>query len=63
MNLNIGIIGSGTMGSGIAQVAALVDCTVNIFDLNGEALIKAKSKLEKILNRLIEILVRFLPNS
>ena len=54
MKLNIGIIGSGTMGSGIAQVAALADCKVNIFDLNGEALIKAESKLEKILNRLID---------
>jgi len=54
MKLNIGIIGSGTMGSGIAQVAAASGCKVNIFDLNGEALIKAESKLEKILNRLIE---------
>ena len=42
------------MGSGIAQVAAASGCKVNIFDLNGEALIKAESKLEKILNRLIE---------
>ena len=31
---NIGIIGSGAMGSGIAQVAAMADCKVWIFDVN-----------------------------
>ncbi|WP_327017916.1 3-hydroxyacyl-CoA dehydrogenase NAD-binding domain-containing protein [Croceibacter atlanticus] len=51
---NVGIIGAGTMGSGIAQVAATVDCKVKIFDLNQDALDKAKTALEKILNRLIE---------
>ncbi len=51
---NVGIIGAGTMGSGIAQVAATADCKVKIFDLNQEALDKAKTALEKILNRLIE---------
>lgn len=54
MKLNVGIIGAGTMGSGIAQVAATTGCNVKIFDLNGEALLKAESKLDKILNRLIE---------
>jgi len=51
---NVGIIGAGTMGSGIAQVAATADCKVKLFDLNQEALDKAKVALEKILNRLIE---------
>ncbi|WP_341200202.1 3-hydroxyacyl-CoA dehydrogenase NAD-binding domain-containing protein [Croceibacter atlanticus] len=51
---NVGIIGAGTMGSGIAQVAATADCKVKLFDLNQEALDKAKAALEKILNRLIE---------
>ena len=51
---NVGIIGAGTMGSGIAQVAATADCKVKIFDLNQDALDKAKTALEKILNRLIE---------
>lgn len=50
----VGIIGAGTMGSGIAQVAATADCKVKLFDLNQEALDKAKAALEKILNRLIE---------
>ncbi|MBT8259826.1 MAG: 3-hydroxybutyryl-CoA dehydrogenase, partial [Bacteroidia bacterium] len=54
MEINVGIIGAGTMGSGIAQVAATSGCKVNVFDLNGEALLKAESKLDKILNRLIE---------
>ena len=51
---NIGIIGSGTMGAGIAQVAATAGCSVKLFDLNQDALEKSKSKLDKILNRLIE---------
>lgn len=52
--MNIGIIGSGTMGSGIAQVAATADCNVKLYDTNQAALDKAKTSLEKILNRLIE---------
>ncbi len=50
----VGIIGSGTMGSGIAQVAATSGCIVKLYDTNEVALKKAKSSLEKILNRLIE---------
>ncbi|WP_179344122.1 3-hydroxyacyl-CoA dehydrogenase NAD-binding domain-containing protein [Winogradskyella ursingii] len=52
--MNIGIIGSGTMGSGIAQVAATANCKVKLYDTNQAALDKAKASLEKILNRLIE---------
>ncbi|MUU78891.1 3-hydroxyacyl-CoA dehydrogenase NAD-binding domain-containing protein [Winogradskyella endarachnes] len=52
--MNIGIIGSGTMGSGIAQVAATAGCCVKLYDTNHAALDKAKASLEKILNRLIE---------
>jgi 3-hydroxybutyryl-CoA dehydrogenase len=52
--MNIAIIGSGTMGSGIAQVAATAECRVKIYDTKKEALEKAKLSLEKILNRLIE---------
>ncbi|WP_299147547.1 3-hydroxyacyl-CoA dehydrogenase NAD-binding domain-containing protein [uncultured Dokdonia sp.] len=51
---NIGIIGAGTMGSGIAQVAATAGCAVKLFDVNQEALDKAKAALEKVLQRLIE---------
>lgn len=52
--MNVGIIGSGTMGSGIAQVAATSGCKVKLYDTNQAALDKAQSSLEKILTRLIE---------
>ena len=52
--MKVAVIGSGTMGSGIAQVAATSGCQVKLFDLNNEALIKSKISLEKVLNRLIE---------
>lgn len=52
--MNIGIIGSGTMGSGIAQVAATANCKVKLYDANQKALNKAENSLEKILSRLIE---------
>jgi len=51
---NVGIIGSGTMGSGIAQVAATAGCAVKIYDTNMDALEKSKLGLEKILSRLVE---------
>ena len=53
-NMNISIIGSGTMGSGIAQVAATAGCTVKLFDLNQEALTKSKNALETTLTKLVE---------
>ena len=52
--MKVGIIGSGTMGSGIAQVAATSGCQVNLFDANRAVLEKSKISLEKILIRLIE---------
>ncbi len=52
--MNIGIIGSGTMGSGIAQVAATSGCKVKLYDTNQIALDKSKAALEKVLSRLIE---------
>jgi 3-hydroxybutyryl-CoA dehydrogenase len=50
----VGVIGAGTMGSGIAQVAATAGCQVKLFDVNKEQLEKAQAALEKIMNRLIE---------
>lgn len=52
--MQLGIIGSGTMGSGIAQVAATYGWEVKLFDTRQEALDKSKEDLEKILARLIE---------
>ncbi|MFY0629629.1 MAG: 3-hydroxybutyryl-CoA dehydrogenase [Flavobacteriaceae bacterium] len=51
--MNVGIIGSGTMGSGIAQVAATSGCKVKLYDTNQNALDKSKATLEKVLSRLI----------
>lgn len=50
----VGIIGAGTMGAGIAQVAATAGCSVKLYDTKTKALEKAREGLEKILNRLIE---------
>ena len=52
--MRVGVIGSGTMGSGIAQLAATAGCKVKLYDANQAALDKAKSALEKILIRLVE---------
>ncbi|TDU43917.1 3-hydroxybutyryl-CoA dehydrogenase [Gelidibacter sediminis] len=51
--MKVGIIGSGTMGSGIAQVAATSGCLVKLYDTNQDALDKAKNALENILSRLV----------
>jgi 3-hydroxybutyryl-CoA dehydrogenase len=53
-SMKVGIIGSGTMGSGIAQVAATAGCKVKLYDTHTEALGKAKAALEKIMSRLVE---------
>jgi len=50
----IGIIGSGTMGSGIAQVAATYGCKVKLYDNNHNVLNNSKLTLNKTLSRLIE---------
>jgi 3-hydroxybutyryl-CoA dehydrogenase len=52
--MKIAIIGSGTMGSGIAQVAATAGCEVKIYDTNFDALAKSKSNLENTLSKLVE---------
>ncbi|WP_460575409.1 3-hydroxyacyl-CoA dehydrogenase NAD-binding domain-containing protein [Flavobacterium koreense] len=52
--MKIAIIGSGTMGSGIAQVAATAGYEVKIYDTNLDALAKSKSNLENTLSKLVE---------
>ena len=51
---NVGIIGAGSMGIGIAQIASTSNCNVFIFDQNKSACQQALKKLEKVLIRLIE---------
>lgn len=53
-NSIIGIVGSGAMGSGIAQVAATAGHQTFIYDTNTAALEKAKTNLKASLSKLVE---------
>ena len=53
-NSIIGIVGSGAMGSGIAQVAATASHKTIVYDTNATALEKAKTNLTNSLNKLVE---------
>ena len=50
----VGVIGAGTMGIGIAQVAATNGCKVLVYDANLAQTEKAIQGLEKTLNKLVE---------
>ncbi|RME01697.1 MAG: 3-hydroxybutyryl-CoA dehydrogenase, partial [Bacteroidetes bacterium] len=50
--MKIGVVGSGAMGSGIAQVAATAGHEVLIYDNNPKALEKSRDGLFAILNKL-----------
>ncbi|UWX59285.1 3-hydroxyacyl-CoA dehydrogenase NAD-binding domain-containing protein [Chryseobacterium oranimense] len=52
--MNVGIIGAGTMGIGIAQVAATNGCKVWVYDANPKQLETATVGLEKTLTRLVD---------
>lgn len=53
-NSVIGVIGSGAMGSGIAQVAATASHKVVIYDNNDRSLTNAKTNLQTSLKKLVE---------
>ncbi|MCL4145028.1 UNVERIFIED_CONTAM: hypothetical protein GTU68_062855 [Idotea baltica] len=53
-DFNIGVIGAGAMGAGIAQVAASHGHEVYLYDTKPEALVRSRDKLQAILNRLVE---------
>ena len=48
------VIGSGTMGRGIAQVAATAGLTTFMYDQNAEQVKSAQGAIEKSLNKLVE---------
>jgi len=52
--MNIGIIGAGTMGIGIAQVAATNGCKVWVYDANAKQVETATLDLEKTLTKLVD---------
>jgi 3-hydroxybutyryl-CoA dehydrogenase len=51
----IAVIGAGTMGSGIAQVAAVAGFQVQLFDLNPEVLKKGLAGIQKNLLKAVEL--------
>ncbi|MEY4851609.1 MAG: hypothetical protein RIS99_4 [Bacteroidota bacterium] len=51
----IAVIGAGTMGSGIAQVAAVAGFHVQLFDLNPEVLKKGMAGIQKNLLKAVEL--------
>lgn len=53
-NFSVGVIGSGAMGSGIAQVAAVAGHAVLVYDTNPAALEKSKTNLSVTLQKLQE---------
>lgn len=50
---HIGIVGAGTMGGGIAQVAAEAGCQVTLVDASQEALARHKSTLKATMDKLV----------
>lgn len=50
----VAVIGSGAMGSGIAQVAAASGYTVKLFDSRAEAVDKALADIGKVFGKLVE---------
>lgn len=52
--MKVGVLGAGTMGAGIAQVAAQAGHQVVLVDVNSEVLDKAKKNLVNVLDRLVE---------
>jgi 3-hydroxybutyryl-CoA dehydrogenase len=50
---NIGVIGAGTMGAGIAQVAAAAGFAVRLVDLDDQLVRQGQSRIEQSLERLV----------
>lgn len=50
----VGVIGAGTMGAGIAQVAATAGCKVYLFDANRTQTEKALQALSRTLSKLVD---------
>ena len=52
--IKVGVLGAGTMGSGIVQVAAQNGHEVILVDMNEQILEKSRTELKKVLSRLVE---------
>lgn len=53
-NSVVGVLGAGTMGTGIAQLAATMGHKVVLFDESSDSLVRAQNTLSKIFQRLVE---------
>jgi 3-hydroxybutyryl-CoA dehydrogenase len=51
---NVLVVGSGTMGNGIAQVCAQAGLTVTMTDVSADVVAKGRAAIEKSLGRLVE---------
>ena len=51
---NVGVVGAGTMGSGIAQIVAQAGCDVVLVDASSDALTRSEVNLAKVFQRLVE---------
>jgi 3-hydroxybutyryl-CoA dehydrogenase len=51
---NVGVVGGGTMGNGIAQVFAQNGRSVTLVDVNDEALKRAMAVMDKSMSRLVK---------
>ena len=54
MALSIGIVGAGTMGAGIAHIAALQKCSVSLYDINEEVIRRGIEKINFELKRSVD---------
>ncbi len=52
--MKVAVIGAGTMGSGIAQIAAQAGHSVMLFDTRADAVAKALSSLDKTFTKLVD---------
>lgn len=50
----VGVVGAGTMGNGIAQIAAQAGCKVTLVDASEAVLASSEEKLGKVFSRLVE---------
>ena len=53
-SMTVGVIGAGTMGQGIAQIAASAGHDVLLVDRDEAAMARALANLDRILKRLVE---------